>query len=219
MKLILLLLLTLTSLHAETLDLMPVQHWIEHTATLKTFRAEFTQQRFLRTLRKPLESTGNICYAAPGSIRWEAGAPANLIATVPAGGALTVQHPDKKQAEVIPRAKLEAQADGTGLAMLESGFPTSMATFKKKFEVLAVVKQGALWVVDAKLAGTGITAPVRKIVFVIQDETWTLNGLQFHFRDGSRVESTFTKLTENAPLPQDCFRPQLDGYEVKAPTP
>jgi outer membrane lipoprotein-sorting protein len=191
-----------------------VKKWVEHTSKLKTFSASFTQFRFLRTVRKPLESSGTITFAAPGSIRWEAGAPVNMIATIKAGGDLIIQHPDKKHAEVISRAKLEEKSDGQGLALLESGFPQSFDDFQKKFEVMNIVKVGEVWKVDAKLAG-GASATVRKLVFLIQDGAFTLNGLQFYFRDGSHVESNFTKFTENAALPKDAFVPDLKGYEVK----
>ncbi len=214
MKIVLALLMLITNATAETVDLTPVKKWVEHTAGLKTFRASFTQLRFLRTVRKPLESAGIIMFAAPGSIRWEAGAPVNMIATVKSGGSLTIQHPDKKEAEVITRAMLEEKSDGQALALVESGFPQSFAEFQKKFEVTGISKVGEVWQVEAKLAGSSGGA-VRKLVFLIQDGAFTLNGLQFFFRDGSRVESTFTKFTENGALPKDCFVPDLKGYQMK----
>jgi outer membrane lipoprotein-sorting protein len=214
MKFTLPLCLMIASLHAEAVDLTPVKKWVEHTATLKTFRANFTQLRFLRTVRKPLESSGTISFAAPGSIRWEAGAPVNMIATVKSGGSLTIQHPDKHEAEVITRTMLEEKSDGQGLALLESGFPQSFAEFQKKFEITGITKAGEVWQVEAKLIGSSGGA-VRKLIFLIQDGAFTLNGLQFFFRDGSRVESNFTKFVENAALPKDCFVPDLKGYTVK----
>jgi outer membrane lipoprotein-sorting protein len=205
--------------HAQAVDMTPVNKWVEHTAKLKTFSANFTQQRFLRTVRKPLESQGTIAFAAPGSVRWEARGQVNMIATVKAGGDLTIQHPNKEhpeeqKAEVITRAMLQEKGDGQGLALLESGFPQSMAEFQKKFDVTKVEKQGDFWQVDAKLIG-GASKAVTKVVFQIQDGAFTLSGLQFHFRDTSRVESRFTTFIENPKLPKDCFVPDLTGYKLK----
>ncbi len=214
MKFMLPLLALVVGAHAQTVDLTPVKKWVEHTAKIKTFSASFTQQRFLRTVRKPLESQGTIQFAAPGSVRWEAQGQVNMIATVKAGGDLTIQHPGEQKAEVITRAMLQEKGDGQGLALLESGFPQSFAEFQKKFEVTKVEKQGEFWQVEAKLVGSASKA-VTKVVFLIQDGAFTLGGLQFHFRDTSRVESRFTKFIENPTLPKDCFVPDLSGYKVK----
>ena len=136
-----------------------------------------------------------------------------MIATIKSGGDLTIQRPEKKEAQVITRTQLEQKSDGQGLALLESGIPQSFDEFQKKFTVTEITKVGDVWQVEAKL--TGSTAAVRKLVFQIQDGTFTLNGLQFFFRDASRVESKFSQFKENAPLPKATFTPDLTGYQVK----
>lgn len=196
---------------AEEVDLAPVKKWVERTSKLKTFTATFTQLRFLKTVRKPLESTGTISFASPDSIRWQS---AKLIATMKSGGNLTIQRPEKMEAEVITHAQLQDKADDHGVAFLESGFPRSIAEFQKKFTVTGVTKNGALWQVETKLAESS-NPVVRKFIILIQDGSFTLAGLQFFFRDGSRIESTFTNLKENPSLPADSFTPDLKGYSVK----
>ena len=39
--------------------------------SIKTVQAEFTQEKHLPILKKPLVSTGSFAYADPGSLRWE----------------------------------------------------------------------------------------------------------------------------------------------------
>ena len=196
---------------AADVDLAPVKQWVERTSKLKTFTATFTQLRYLKTVRKPLESSGTISFAAPDSIRWQS---AKLIATMKSGDNLTIQRPEKMEAEVIAHSQLQEKADDHGVAFLESGFPRSFEEFQKKFTVTAVTKTGAMWQVETKLAESA-NPIVRKFILLIHDGSFTLGGLQFFFRDGSRIESTFTNLKENPALPADCFKPDLKGYAIK----
>lgn len=205
------LLLGIGSSVAADIDLAPVKQWVERTSKLKTFTASFTQLRFLKTVRKPLESSGTISFAAPDSIRWQS---AKLIATMKSGDNLTIQRPEKMEAEVIGHSQLQQKADDHGVAFLESGFPRSFEEFQKKFTVTAVTKNGAMWQVETKLA-EGSNPIVRKFILLIHDGSFTLGGLQFFFRDGSRIESTFTNLKENPPLAADYFKPDLKGYTIK----
>jgi outer membrane lipoprotein-sorting protein len=195
-------------------DLAPVKKWIERQAKIKTLHATFKQERHLKTVKKPLESTGGIWFQAPGSIRWQSGDPPKVIAIIKAGGDLTIQHTDKKKAEVLTRKELEEKSDGMGVAFLESGFPRSLEEFQKRFEVTSVEKSGDYYQVEAKLA-EGANPVLRKTVFFIHDGTWTLGGMHFYFRDGSRVESTFSGVEENKPIPASLFAPNLEGYSVK----
>lgn len=201
-------------LQAQNLDLTPVKKWIAQSADLKTFTASFHQLRYLKTVRKPLESTGTITYAAPDSFRWQSGEPAKMIATLKSGGDLTLQNPEKKEAEVITRKQLEEKADGQGLAFIESGFPKSYEEFSKKFEISAISKEGATYNVETKLA-EGSSMIIRKMVLSIAEPDYALTGIQFFFRDGSRVESTFTSLKKNPAISKDAFTPDLSGYAVK----
>ncbi|MBP7950876.1 MAG: outer membrane lipoprotein carrier protein LolA [Verrucomicrobiales bacterium] len=201
------------SARADT-DLTPVRKWIERQAALKTLRASFRQLRFLKSVRKPLESAGKIWYAAPGSIRWESGDPPKIIAAVKTGGNLTVLHVGKRRAEVITAAQMKEKSDSQGIAFLESGFPGSMAEFQRRFAITAVERAGSYHRVDATLA-EGANPVVRKFSFFILDSAWTLGGLHFQFRDGSRAEITFSDVVENAEIPPGCFDADLTGYAVE----
>lgn len=206
--------LTTAGLRAEAPDLTPVKKWVERTAKLKSFTASFTQLRFLKTVRKPLESSGTISFAAPDSFRWQSGEPPKLIVTAKSGGNLTIQRPEKKEAEVFTRQQLQEKADGHGVAFLESGFPRSFEEFQKRYEVTGVKQNGAFWEIEARLA-QGSNPVVRKVLLLVQDGTFTLAGLQLFFRDGSRIESSFTNSKENPSLGKDIFTPNLTGYTVK----
>ena len=195
-------------------DLTPVKKWVERQSGIKTLQAKFSQSRQLKTVKKPLQSSGRIWYSAPGSIRWQSGDPAKTIAIVKPGGDLTVLHADKGEAEIFTRKDLEERSDGMGVAFLESGFPRNFEEFTKRFEVTEVEKTGDYYQVDARLA-EGANPVLRKMVFFVHDGSWMLGGIHFYFRDGSRVESTFSEITENKPIDGALFTPDLKGYKVK----
>lgn len=201
-------------LQAEKLDLTPVKKWVEHSASLKSLTVSFHQLRYLKTVTKPLASTGTIHFLAPDSFRLQSGEPAKLILTSKSGGNLTIQRPEKMEAEVFTREQVEAKADGHGLAFIESGFPRSMEAFQKRYEVTALTKQGSHWNVETKLINTS-SKVVRKLVLIIADGRPTLSGLQIFFQDGTRMESTFSNHKENAGLNDALFVPNLTGYTIK----
>jgi outer membrane lipoprotein-sorting protein len=205
---------TAASAAADDIDMTPVKKWVERQSKIKTLVVDFTQKRYLKTVKKPLETSGKFFFAAPGSIRWQSGDPPKVIATVKKDGDLTVLHLDKKEAEVMTRQQLNDKTDGQGVAFLESGFPRDLDSFLQRFEVTSVAKDHDYFRVEAKFANSS-NAIVRKFVFLIHEGTWILGGLQFHFRDGSRVESTFTKFVENQPVADSQFTPDLAGFAIK----
>jgi outer membrane lipoprotein-sorting protein len=187
--------------------------WITRSAKIQTAKAEFKQLRYLKTVRKPLESAGTVYFSAPGSIRWSSGD--KMIATIQPGKPLTIQHVEKKEAEVYTREMLEQKSGGQGLTLLESGFPRSLEGFQKQFKVLSTEKlDGGYVKFECELAGK--TNPIiRKLVFFIKEQDGILGALHFYLRDGSRIENSFTQLTENPKLDDKLFTPDLTGYTVK----
>ena len=67
-------------------DLTPVRQWIEAQSKVNTVSGSFNQERKLRTVKRPLRSSGTFSFKIPGSFRWEVGSPPELIALRKAGG-------------------------------------------------------------------------------------------------------------------------------------
>jgi outer membrane lipoprotein-sorting protein len=71
----------LGAISANALDTNAVvSGWLKAQAGLKTWEADFTQTRTLRTLKQPLVSAGHVWFAMPNQFRWELGNPAQTIA-------------------------------------------------------------------------------------------------------------------------------------------
>jgi outer membrane lipoprotein-sorting protein len=194
-------------------DMTPVRQWIEHAKAVKSVVVEFTQERHLRAVTKPLVSMGRMWFKAPGALRWQAGDPPKMIALQRArGGDFTVLEPKKREARIFSAAALKDK--GGPLAFIEAGFPTSLESFQKTFRIEEVSRHDGRVEISGRLNDRRLSVAVLKIVFVIEPPAQRLRTLEIWFRDGSRIVNRFSKVTEDAEVPDTLFVESLDGWKV-----
>lgn len=196
-------------------DLTPVKAWIAKSATLKTLIADFKQERYLRTVKKPLESTGRVWIRAGGAFRWQVGDPPKIVAVLEPQGEFTVINDAKKTAEIFSPQALEKDQAGQSLAFLRAGFPSSLAAFQEKFEITQIVPDGDWDRVEMKPAGGEGSFAVRKMGMYLHRERHTLGSMQVYLRDGSWIDTRFLSTQENPEIPAALFQPDLSAYRVK----
>src|SRR5689334_7596200 len=78
-----------------------IANWLSAQSGLKTWTADFTQTRRLKTLKQPLRSQGHLVFAAPNNFRWQLGDPAQTIA-IRNSNEMSVIYPKLKRAEKYP---------------------------------------------------------------------------------------------------------------------
>lgn len=200
---------------AEPPDLTPVKEWIARSGKIKSLIADFKQERQLRTVKKPLESTGRVWIEVGGPFRWQVGDPPKVVAVLGTGGEFTLLNESKKTAEVIPAESLEKDPAGQSLAFLKAGFPGSLEEFQKKFEVREIVREGDWDRVELKPVGGGNSLAVLKMLLYLHHDRHTLGSIHVYLRDGSRISTTFTAIQENPEIPASRFTVDLTGYGVK----
>ncbi len=196
-------------------DLAPVQSWIEKGRSISGLAAEFTQERHLRTVNKPLVSSGKLWFTAAGALRWELGAPPRLIALRREhGGVMTVLEPrDKVRRTFTPE---ELRDRKSPYAMLDAGFPTSLAEFEKTFRIKSVETEGDRVRIETQVTDSRMAVAVMKISFVLDAATSQLRAFEIWFRDGSKIINTFTRVTENAAVPASLLAvPDGEWKDVK----
>ncbi len=196
-------------------DLTPVKAWIAKQAGVKSLIVDLKQERHLRTVKKPLGSEGRFYFLTDGAFRWQAGDPPKLVAVMSPEEEFSVIYPAKKTAEVFSKEALERDDAGQGIAFLRAGFPTSLAEFQQRFEVIGIKSEGGWDIVEIKPSGAGSSFAVRKLVLTINQETHRLGAMQIHLRDGSWINNTVTALQENPVIPASQFKFDLSGYTVK----
>jgi outer membrane lipoprotein-sorting protein len=196
-------------------DLTPVRKWIERASKLKSLEVEFTQERHLKTLNRPLVSHGRMWFKAPGSLRWQLGELPKLIAVQPEKGSdFFVLDPKARLARVFG-ANAGSPRRSQMLAFLEAGFSQSMERFQQQFRIDKVETRGGTVLVEGQINDRRAAAAVIKVVFLIDQATDRLRQLEVWFRDGSTIVNKFTKVTENAAIPADVFDVSLEGYRIE----
>ena len=99
-------------------------NWLAAQSTLKTWTADFTQTRTLKTLKQPLRSNGRLIFAAPNNFRWQLGDPAQTIA-IRNSNEMSVIYPKLKRAERYPLTGAGNEPWRDALALMDAGFPTT----------------------------------------------------------------------------------------------
>jgi len=197
-------------------DLAPLERWLERMAETKSVEADFVQQRFLRTLRKPLSTKGRLWLVYPDFLRWQLGDPPATVA-IRNKGKLTVIEPKKKHARLF---SLESK-DGAGRssapvslrAMIQS-FPRSIDELAEHYEIRGLEREKETYELTLEPLDKSLSA-MRQVVFSIDAKEYFLRAVELQFRDKSKVRSVFTRLTFNHEIPASTFQPNLEGYQVE----
>lgn len=196
-------------------DLSPLKAWIAKSATLKTLIADFKQERHLRTVTKPLETTGRVWIQVGGGFRWQVGDPPKIVAVLGPKGEFTVINEGKKAAEIFSPEALEKDQAGQSLAFLRAGFPASLEAFQQQFEILQIVPDGDWDRIELKPAGRESSFAVTKMGMYVHRGRHTLGSMQVYLRDGSWIDTRFTGTQENPEIPAALFLPDLTGYNLR----
>lgn len=196
-------------------DLAPVRAWIEKGRALRSIAAEFKQERYLRTVNKPLVSVGRLWFTQAGALRWEIGSPPRVLALRERREAdMTVLDMKAQTRRTLTPAALAEQR--SPYAMLDAGFPASLEEFEKNFRVKEVETKGEEIRIETQTTDGRMAIAVMKIVFVLEATHQQLRAVEIWFRDGSKIVNTFTRVTENAPLPASLLAvPTGEWKDVK----
>ncbi len=182
-----------------------ILNWLAGHRVLKTWTAEFTQTRYLKTLKQPLRSQGHLVFAAPNNFRWQLGDPAQTIA-IRDSNEMTVVYPKLKRAEKYPLGGAGNEPWRDALALMDAGFPTSASELESRFKLLS------LQITDdiAQIRMEPRSAMAKKFMSEVQLELRTndfaMMANQLQFSDGSILRNDFTNPVKNPTLAPDAFK-------------
>ncbi|MFK5924312.1 MAG: outer membrane lipoprotein carrier protein LolA [Verrucomicrobiota bacterium] len=202
---------------AQDLDLAPVKKWLTRMAGMKSIEATFVQQKYLRTLRRPLSTKGHIWIQYPDDFRWELGEPAATVA-IRNQDVLTLLEPKKKRAKRYSLVSKKGKSSAAVSAAMDSAsktFPRSMEELEKHFEILGLRRDGEVYEFTLKPKDKSLTVAMRKVLFFIDAEKFHLRAFEIQLRDKSRVRTTFTWIKFNPKIPVNLLKPDLSGYKLK----
>lgn len=194
-----------------------VSGWLQAQSQLKTWQADFTQTRTLRTLRQPLVSTGRVWFVMPGQFRWELGSPAQTIA-VRDEERMMVIYPRLKRAERYSLKGPEAGMLGEALALLDAGFPRNRASFDAQFRIKALTQTNAAWQLDLEPARSATRRVIPLIQLTLATNDFAVLANEIVLPDGSRMRNDFSNALMNAAFDANLLKPTLDAdYQVVEP--
>lgn len=200
---------------AETNEVLNA--WLAAQKNLRTWTADFTQMRMLKTLRQPLVATGHIWFATPNRFRWELGRPTQTIA-LRQSDQMFVIYPLLKRAE---RYRLDSKANGEwreALALLDAGFPRNRGEMESRFHILSLTESNAAWHLTLQPISAFARRMMKEIRLTLATNNFSLASTELIFADDSRMRTDFTNAVLNARIEDTVFdwKPNSD-FKVTEP--
>ncbi len=184
--------------------------WLGAQARLKSWSADFTQTRTLKTLRQPLTSAGRLTFAAPNSFRWELGTPAQTIA-IRHGDEMTVIYPRLKRAERYPLSGAGHEPWRDALALMDAGFASSRAELEERFNVLSLSMTNGLAAIALEPRSPGARRFMARVEIFFRTNDFAMSANQLQFADGSTLRNDFTGAAANAETATNAFAVEIPG--------
>ena len=194
-----------------------IANWLAAQSTLKTWTADFTQTRTLKTLKQPLRSHGRLIFAAPNSFRWQLGDPAQTIA-IRNSNEMSVIYPKLKRAERYPLTGAGNEPWRDALALMDAGFPSSAAELASRFKLLFLQFTNDLAQIRMEPRSSMAKKFMSEVQLVLRTNDFTMIANQLQFADGSILRNDFTNAVKNPELPSDAFRADIPAdYTIVDP--
>jgi outer membrane lipoprotein-sorting protein len=182
--------------------------WLAAQSNLKTWSADFTQTRILKTLKQPLRSQGHLIFAAPNNFRWQLGDPPQTIAMRDADD-MTVIYPKLKRAERYPLGGAGNEPWRDALALMDAGFPTSSAELNKQFKILSLEFTNGIAQIAMEPRSGMAKKFMSQVQLSIRTNDFSMAANQLQFSDGSILRNDFTNAVKNPELPIGAFTTNL----------
>ena len=194
-----------------------LDHWFAAQANLRTWSADFTQTRTLKSLTHPLVAPGHIVFSAPNDFRWELGRPARTIA-VRSGDEMFVVYPLLKRAERYPLGNSTPKQLRDTMSLLQAGFPRDQKEFAAQFQILSITQTNGAWELSLQPKSQFALQMMPQLNLGLATNDYSLVSTEMIFVDGSRMRSDFTNAIVNPPLDEKLFEwTPPDDFKVTNP--
>ena len=202
------LLLSVSAFAADTNAFLT--NWLAAQSQLKTWTADFTQTRTIKTLKQPLRSQGKLIFAAPNNFRWQLGEPAQTIA-IRNSNEMSVIYPKLKRAERYPLSGAGNEPWRDALALMDAGFPASAEELNSRFKLLSLQVTNATAQIRMEPRSAMAKKFMSEVQLVLQTNDFAMIANQLQFADGSTLRNDFTNAVKNPELAADAFKADVPG--------
>jgi outer membrane lipoprotein carrier protein len=191
-------------------DNAPLETWLKRQSSITTLDAEFTQERKLPALKKPVSTPGRLSFSKPGKVRWQLGDPFETLA-VSDGTTLTLLDAASKTARRIGVESPQA----VRFSLLSGKSFQSAEIFYQNFEIIESRITSGIHQYTLKAKDRRTRAAIPWIFLDIDPGKNELRALEFELQDQSRLRTVFNNPRFNLKLDDSLFHPDLSGYLVK----
>jgi outer membrane lipoprotein-sorting protein len=215
MKTLLVFFFCLSAAGADTNALL--SSWLAEQAKLKTWTADLTQTRTIRTFKDPLLSTGHLIFKAPNNFRWELTSPAPTIA-VRNSNEMTVSYPKLKRAERYRLSSAGNEPWRDALALMDAGFPASRAELESQFKLLSFTQTNDLLRITMEPRSATARRFMNQVELILRTNDFSMAANQLRFADGSTLRNEFRNGLKNPELATNTFQADIPkDYTVMEP--
>jgi outer membrane lipoprotein-sorting protein len=194
-----------------------INQWLAAQSNLKTWTADFTQTRTLKTLKQPLRSQGHLIFAAPNNFRWQLGDPAQTIA-IRNSNEMSVVYPKLKRAERYPLGGAGNEPWRDALALMDAGFPTSRAELDNRFKLVSLQFTNDLAQITMEPRSAMAKKFMSEVQLSLRTNDFSMTANQLQFSDGSILRNDFTNAVKNPTLDVGAFDAKVPSdYTVVEP--
>lgn len=190
-----------------------VSDWLSRSRDFKALEIDFTQERQLKALRRPLSRQGKLWITQSGQLRWQIGEPAALL-LVRAGKDAPLYWIDlKKQTwKELNADEDQTQGNAQALQFMTQSQTATLEAFETAFTLkgaLSLPESPGQWRIELDLKDHRASLAVKDVFFHIEPATGALHQMEFQLRDGSLLRTRVTRAVKDPALPEDLFTPAL----------
>jgi outer membrane lipoprotein-sorting protein len=189
-------------------DTAPLEAWLERQAGIETLQAEFTQERTLPALKKPVSTPGTLALHRDGRLRWNLGDPPKTVA-ISDGESIQLIDVEKRRVHTVPadspRARPFTLLGGETLG-------ADLDEFLETFEAVESRVSRGIYQLTARPRDAALRRRIPWVFFDIDPADDTLRALEIQLADDSRIRTIFTDVRLNADLPDGLFDYDLEGF-------
>lgn len=184
-----------------TLDTAPLKAWLEQQKNVKTLHAEFTQERTLPALKKPITTPGTLHLHHDGRMRWNLGDPTQTIAISDGENVQLIDLKKQRQRSISadsPQAR--------PFTLLSSdAFSSGLEGFLKQFKLIESRTTNGIYQLTTQPQDAALRRHIPWVFFDIDLNDHSLRALEIQLKDKSRIRTIFTKVTLNSQIPDHIF--------------
>jgi hypothetical protein len=190
-----------------------VIEWLSRSRDFQSLEIDFSQERQLKALRRPLSRQGKLWLTQTGQLRWQIDDPASLLLVRADKDAPLYWIDVKKQTwKELNTEDDQTQGNAQAMQFMMQSQTATIEAFETAFTLKnarSLPENPGHWRIELDLKDRRASLAVKDVFFHIEPATGALHLMEFQLRDGSLLRTRVTRALKNPTLPKSLFTPDL----------